>query len=84
MAKGWHLEVLVLPTIGSNKWPININIDINTLAPAKPFRFEIFYLSHPYFVDNIKYWWQETIYVGGTLMYHFQQRIKKIRARLKV
>lgn len=78
------MEVIFLLAAGSNHWPICINIDINTPVATKPFIFEKLWLSHPDFADNIKDWWQETTDVGGTLMYLFQQRLKKIKDHIKV
>jgi hypothetical protein len=34
-------------------------------------------------LDNIKLWWQETQNIQGIPMYHFQQRLKYIKAKLK-
>lgn len=45
--------------------------------------FEKFWQSHLDFANNIKTWLRETFDVEGSLMYHFQQRLKKIKIFLK-
>lgn len=52
----WHIENRILPIVGSDHWPISINISFPTDKEAKPFRFEKFWLTHANFTTKIKDW----------------------------
>ena len=79
----WNIKNIILRAAGSDHWPININFEIQIDKNAKPFRFDKFWLNHLDFANNIKTWCKEISNTEGTLMYHFQQRLKKIKVRLK-
>ena len=49
MMAGGTLRVVVLPTAGSDHWPITLAWDNVGVNPCRPFRFEKFWLLQPYF-----------------------------------
>lgn len=84
MAENWVLNVVILPTTGAHHWPINLCINTNGTILPRPFKFEKFWLHHPNFAKNIKKWWGETTNMEGTVMYHSQQHLNKIKEHLKM
>ena len=83
MQAHWHIENSILPTAGSDHWPISIKISFPTDKEAKPFRFEKIWLTHLNFETKIKEWCKESSIIKGSTMMKFQQRLKLIKARLK-
>jgi hypothetical protein len=83
MQERWNIENIILLAVGSDHWPIIIKFEIQIDTNAKPFRFEKLWLNHLNFAINIKTWWKETSNTKDTLMYHFHQRLKKIKVHLK-
>jgi hypothetical protein len=59
-------------------------MDVTTTPGRKPFRFEHFWLSHPYFQQNINEWWREASIPHGSKMYHFQQKLQNLKQQLKL
>jgi hypothetical protein len=50
---------------------------------AKPSDLKKFWLDHPDFKANIEHWWRESEPIKGTLIYHFQHRLKNLKIKLK-
>ena len=84
MQERWIIKNIILPIAGSDHWPINIRFEMQATTHAKPFKFEKNWLSHPDIANNIKTWWREASDTEGSLMYHFQQRINKLKGHLKI
>ena len=77
------MESLILPKVGSDHWPIALQIAIETTPKFKPFRFEKFWLTHLDFQQLEKTWWNQAEADQGTKMYRFQQRLKNFKQMLK-
>jgi len=54
--KGYNVVAEVLPSAGSDHWPISLQWDSEGTPRTTPFRFDKFWLSHPHFKDRIKAW----------------------------
>ena len=50
-------ESSILPSAGSDHWPIKLEIALNIQSKKRPFRFESFWLRAPDFVDKVRGWW---------------------------
>jgi hypothetical protein len=83
MIDGLAWNATVIDTPGSDHWSILLTLNISGTLGRKPFRFENFCLTHPYFQTNIQQWWEEAETQTGTLMYRFQQRLKNLKLQLK-
>jgi len=46
MESGSHLESLILPKVGSDHWPLDLQLDLGEPPRYKPFLFEKFWLAH--------------------------------------
>ena len=51
-----YYEVAILPMLGLDHWLISIEIDIKENLKNRPFRFELFWLRDPKFLDKEKQW----------------------------
>lgn len=83
LLEGITVDSDILPSGGSDHWPIIMNVAILGTPRNKPFRFEKFWLSHPKFTSKIKQWWIEPIGIRGTRMYILQAKLKHIKNKLK-
>jgi len=54
LLEGIIVDSDILPSGGSNHWPITMNAAILSTSRNKPFRFEKFWLSHLEFISKIK------------------------------
>jgi hypothetical protein len=77
------MESLILPKVGSDHWPIALQLEIEATPKFKPFWFEKFWLTHPDFQQLAKTWWAQAEVDHGTKMYRFQQRLKNFKQLLK-
>lgn len=78
------VESNILPIGGLDYWPITITIAIPGTPRNKPFRFEIFWLTHPEFIQKIGQWWKKSLGIWGTKMYLLQAKLKNIKAKIKI
>ena len=78
-------EASILPSIGSDHWPIKLEIAMNTQNKKRPFRFESFWLRDLEFISKVKTWWQEskTGVEGRNKMHTFQIRLKDLKGKIK-
>ena len=78
-------EASILPSIGSNHWPIKLEIALNDQNKKRPFRFESFWLRSPDFLDRVRGWWQDrkSEKEGCSKMHSFQLRLKEIKSKIK-
>ena len=74
--------VNVLPTAGSDHWPIYLSWDWSCSPMGKPFCFEILWMEHKYFKDLVSQWWPELVPPPGTNMFRFQQKLKALKAKI--
>eukprot|EP00253_Pinus_taeda_P009477 PITA_09477 len=73
----------ILPSGGSDHWPISLEAAFLGTPRNKPFRFEKFWLQHPNFVQLLKKWWREPSNVQGTKMFKLQSKLKHIKRKIK-
>lgn len=79
MLSGQSIEASILPSTGSDHWPICLSMEILGIPLQKPFRFEKFWLSHLDFQENVARWWHNATIDKGTLIYRFQQKLKNLK-----
>ena len=51
-----YYEAKILPSTGSDHWPIQLEIDIKYVPENRPFRFELFWLRDPAFLEQVRDW----------------------------
>eukprot|EP00253_Pinus_taeda_P011321 PITA_11321 len=73
----------ILPSGGSDHWPISLEAAFLGTPRNKPFRFEKFELQHPNFVQLLEKWWHEPLNVQGTKMFKLQSKLKHIKSKIK-
>ena len=83
MMGGGQLSVVVLPSAGSDHWPISLDWAIKVDKLCRPFKFEKFWLLQPGFKDNMRDWWKVIEPERGTCMFKFQQKLKTLKIRIK-
>eukprot|EP00253_Pinus_taeda_P028466 PITA_28466 len=80
---GRNLESSILPSGGSDHWPISLVIEVPGPPRNKPFRFEKFWIEHPNFLTMVEKWWAEPLVEEGTKMFNLQNRLKNVKLKLK-
>eukprot|EP00253_Pinus_taeda_P026308 PITA_26308 len=73
----------ILPSGGSDHWPISLEAAFLGTPRNKPFCFEKFWLQHPNFVKLLEQWWSEPLQVQGTKMFKLQSKLKHIKSKIK-
>eukprot|EP00253_Pinus_taeda_P015690 PITA_15690 len=77
------IEAKILPSLGSNHWPIRLEIDIKKNKGKKPFRFEAFWLRNPDFLHKVEQWWTQSQVKGKGKMHTFQLKLKEIKGKIR-
>lgn len=77
------IEAKILPGLGSDHWPICLEIDIKKIKGKKPFRFEAFWLRNPDFLHKVEEWWTQSQVIGQVKMHTFQLKLKEIKSRIR-
>jgi len=81
--KDVFIEAKILPGLGSDHWPISLEIDIKKIKSKKPFRFESFWLRNPDFLNKLEEWWLQSQVRGQCKMHTFQLRLKEIKHKIR-
>jgi len=81
---GGNFNALMIPSSGSDHWPIGLNWHGLDNQMGKPFRFEHCWFEDPNFKTKVKDWWLESSDQRGNCMYRFQQRLKTLRNKIKI
>lgn len=68
---------------GSDHWLICLEWVRLGEFVKRPFRFDKFWLTHPYFHRLIKEWWEEFSELEGSRMYVLQQKLEYVKECLK-
>eukprot|EP00253_Pinus_taeda_P023904 PITA_23904 len=77
------IEARVLPGMGSDHWPICLEIDIKKTNIKKPLCFESFWLRNPNFLNKLEEWWNESQVRGQRKMHTFQLRLKELKQKIR-
>ena len=77
------VEAKIMPSLGSDHWPIRLEVDIKRNLGKKPFRFEAFWLRDPGFIKKMEEWWTQSTVQGKRKMHTFQLKLKELKARIK-
>eukprot|EP00253_Pinus_taeda_P019787 PITA_19787 len=80
---GITTESDILPSGGSDHWPISLIVEVLGTPRNKPFRFEKFWLDHPNFLEMVKKWWSEPLEVSGSKMFNLQKKLKTTKQKIK-
>eukprot|EP00253_Pinus_taeda_P029800 PITA_29800 len=80
---GTVVESNILPSGGSDHWPISLMVEIPGTPRNKPFRFKKFWIEHPNFLTMVETWWSEPLDEEGSKMFNLQKKLKNIKLRLK-
>lgn len=80
---GGKILATVLPSAGSDHWPVSLEWKMNSEHLRRPFRFEKFWLLQPKFPKKLHSQWQELDLGKGTVMYQFQQKLKMLKGKIK-
>lgn len=83
LLEGVIVESDILPSGGSDHWPISLIAAIQGTPRNKPFRFEKFWLNHLDFIQLVEKWWHEPMNIRGTKMYKLQGKLRYIRNKIK-
>lgn len=83
LLEGTAIDSDILPSGGSDHWPISLEAAFSETPRNKPFRIEKFWLTHPNFPKLIKEWWEEPTNIRGTKMFKLQAKLKHIKGRIK-
>ena len=83
LLEGTTFDSDILPSGGSDHWPIALEAAFLETPKNRPFKFEKFWLTHPNFPELVKKWWDEPRNVSGTKMFKLQSKLKYIKHKLK-
>ena len=83
LTKGGDSAALVLPTAGSDHWPISLKWRWPGENLRRPFIFKQFWLTKEDFKPKVKQWWNEFVAPAGSVMYQFQHKLKYIKEKIK-
>lgn len=71
MNRDLFVEATIMPAMGSDHWPIRLEINIKKNPLNRPFRFEAFWLRNPQFISKVKEWWTQSQQKGKGKMHTF-------------
>eukprot|EP00253_Pinus_taeda_P022541 PITA_22541 len=83
MNKDIFIEAKIMPSPGSNHWPIRLEVDIKVNQGKIPFCFEAFWLRDPEFIKNAEEWWRQSTIQGKGKMHTFQLKLKELKEKIK-
>lgn len=84
VTSGGIYNALMIPSVGSDHWPISLSWQGLGNQVGKPFRFEHCWFEDPNFKSKVKDLWSESTSQKGNCMYRFQQRLKSLKNKLKI
>lgn len=70
-----HTNITHLPSVGSDHYPLLMEMITRTNNPIKYFRFLNFWTDHSTFLDTVKECWDKP--ATGDPMYKFHQKLKR-------
>lgn len=78
-----EIGATVLPTVGSDHWPIFLEWGHLGEFINHPFHFEKLWLHHQDFRCLMKEWWENCLAIEGSCMFVFQHKLKHIKECVK-
>eukprot|EP00253_Pinus_taeda_P008550 PITA_08550 len=79
---GITVESDILPTGGSDHWPISLTVAVQSTPRYKPFRFEKLWLDHPNFLELVEKWWSEPLEGNVSKMFNLQKKLRNIKEKI--
>eukprot|EP00253_Pinus_taeda_P035653 PITA_35653 len=80
---GITVESDILPSGGSDHWPISLIVEVSGTPRNKPFQFEKFWLDHPNLLEMVKKLWSEPLDINGSKMFNLQKKLKITKQKIK-
>jgi len=80
---GGEFTASILPISGSDHWPIALQWYRPGSHIKRPFRFEVFWLTHPDFHEFVRSTWLKFNPTSGSKMAIFQQKLKHLKGQIK-
>lgn len=77
----YYCSLKALSRIGSNHFPISFVVDPLKKKKNMPFKIEKMWLSHPFFKEEIRKWWNISIF--GTTMFRVAKKLREVKFNLK-
>ena len=77
------MDSLFILGVGYYHWIIILEIDKHKKTRNHPFRFEIFLLDHPEFMQTLSTWWENPHASQGSKIFKIKQKLKCIKENLK-
>eukprot|EP00253_Pinus_taeda_P003073 PITA_03073 len=84
MNKDIFIEAKIMPSLGSDHWPIRLEVDIKVNQGKRPFRFEYFWLRAPAFIKKVEEWWCQSMIQGKGKTRTFQLKLKELKEKIKI
>lgn len=81
--KDVFFEAKIIPSLGSDHWPIRLEVDIKRNCGKRPFRFETFWLRDLGFIKKMEEWWLQSTAEGKGRMHTFQLKLKELKGKIK-
>lgn len=77
------LESSILPLIGSDHYPICLEVTLGQAEGGTPFRFEKMWFRVPKLYDLIAAWWNEPIFGNYSRLLILNKKLKYIKVKIK-
>ncbi|XP_059064902.1 uncharacterized protein LOC131856952 [Cryptomeria japonica] len=76
-----ELKTTVLPWSGSDHYLMLLELMGEAKQTACPFKFEMMWFTHEYFLPNIHKWWKDNVFEGSK-MYCIVSKLKEVKHKL--
>ena len=83
ISNGIFIEATILPCMGSDHWPVRLEVDLKVRSKNRPFRFEAFWLRYLDILKKMEEWWTQSTQQGHNRTHTFQLKLKELKKRLK-
>ncbi|XP_057826906.2 uncharacterized protein LOC131038486 [Cryptomeria japonica] len=83
LAQNLILESVILPLIGSNHFPICLNVSLGHSKGGLPFLFESMWLRALDLHDLITAWWNELVLGNNSMLFKLNKKLEFIKIKIK-
>ncbi|XP_059066679.1 uncharacterized protein LOC131857910 [Cryptomeria japonica] len=83
LAQNLILESTIIPLIGSDHFPICLNVSLGYYEGGHPFRFKSMWLRVPDLHDLIAAWWNELVLKNNSRLFKLNKKLKYINIKIK-